>query len=38
MNWIELPGGKYTVLGEKDRRSLCQIEVNCQYVHPYGPN
>jgi DNA polymerase delta subunit 1 len=30
MNWVELKAGKYQVLEGKDKRSLCQIEANCQ--------
>ncbi|ORX34769.1 putative delta DNA polymerase [Kockovaella imperatae] len=31
MNWVEIPGGKYEVLKGDDKKSLCQIEVSCNY-------
>ena len=31
MNWIEIPGGKYTLLSGKDKKSQCQIELNVRY-------
>ncbi|KAI0713808.1 delta DNA polymerase [Earliella scabrosa] len=33
MNWIEISGGKYTLLSEKDKRSHCQIELNVRWNH-----
>jgi hypothetical protein len=32
MNWIEVPAGKYNLLSESARRSLCQIEISMRYV------
>ncbi|KAI0731291.1 DNA polymerase family B-domain-containing protein [Earliella scabrosa] len=31
MNWIEIPGGKYTLLSGKDKKSHCQIELNVRW-------
>lgn len=28
MNWIEIPAGKYKLLSEEAKRSMCQIELN----------
>lgn len=33
MNWIEIPPGKYKVLSEKEKTSLCQLEVNIRFVY-----
>jgi len=30
MNWVELPAGKYEMLDNTEKRSLCQIEASCQ--------
>jgi DNA polymerase delta subunit 1 len=28
MNWIEVPGGKYSLLKGKEKKSHCQIELS----------
>ena len=35
MNWIEVPAGKYSLLSETAKRSLCQIEISVRYVSFY---
>lgn len=32
MNWIEVPAGKYKLLGEGKKRSHCQIEIQVKSV------
>ncbi|KAJ7281884.1 DNA polymerase family B-domain-containing protein [Mycena rebaudengoi] len=31
MNWIEVPAKKYTVLSDKAKKSLCQLEISVRY-------
>ncbi|CAD6575074.1 MAG: DNA-directed DNA polymerase delta, partial [Tremellales sp. Tagirdzhanova-0007] len=31
MNWVEIKGGNFELLEPRDKRSLCQIEVTCNY-------
>ncbi|KAK4688039.1 DNA polymerase delta subunit 1, partial [Tremellales sp. Uapishka_1] len=31
MNWIEIPGGKYDLIKEHEKKSRCQIEISCNY-------
>ena len=37
MNWIEVPAGKYRLLPEDKKRSLCQIELNVRYARCIVP-
>lgn len=37
MNWIEIPAGKYRLLPEDKKRSLCQIELNVRYARSVVP-
>nr|XP_031863513.1 DNA polymerase delta catalytic subunit [Kwoniella shandongensis]KAA5530585.1 DNA polymerase delta catalytic subunit [Kwoniella shandongensis] len=31
MNWVEIPAGRYEHIGGREKRSLCQLEVSCNY-------
>jgi DNA polymerase delta subunit 1 len=32
MNWIEIPAGKYSLVADDKKRSLCQLELNVRFV------
>jgi DNA polymerase delta subunit 1 len=32
MNWIEIPAGKYSLVADDKKRSLCQLELTVRYV------
>ena len=34
MNWVELPAGTYQLLKQEEKKSQCQIELSCKWVHP----